>query len=300
MTIQTVSNEPAEIKKDADKTEKTAPDAKATEQKESPDSETGTTEEKEESKESESKDDGESDDSDGDKPKKKGGFQRRIDKLNARNAQALQELEYWRSLATKSAEQTPKEEPKKSDVNKAGEPDPDSYETVTEYYKAVARWEIANERNATRDAEEKNRVISEQDRLQKTHQERVKEYESKVEDFWDVVEQVGDIAPSAAIQQLILESDNGPEIMYLLASNRAEFERINKLSPLACARELGRFERSLSKPSEEKQETKQITKAPKPVAPVGKSSGAAVKSIDDSDISQREYERLRREQMKRA
>ena len=41
--------------------------------------------------------------------KKKGGFQRRIDKLNARNSQTEQELEYWKRMAMKNnaGESTP-------------------------------------------------------------------------------------------------------------------------------------------------------------------------------------------------
>jgi hypothetical protein len=76
-----------------------------TEQKEPAKSDIAETEEVE----TESKDDAEELEASGDdkdKPKKKGGFQRRIDKLNAAKADAQREAEYWKQEALKSVSQS--------------------------------------------------------------------------------------------------------------------------------------------------------------------------------------------------
>ena len=77
-----------------------------------------------------------------DKPKKKGGFQRRIDKLNKARSMAEEERDYWREQALKKGEQIPesKESKPESKAASTGKPDPDKYETVAEYLEAVADW----------------------------------------------------------------------------------------------------------------------------------------------------------------
>jgi hypothetical protein len=84
--------------------------------------------------------------------------------------------------------------------------------------------------------------------------------------------------------------------MYELASDLKEFKRINSLPPLAIAREIGKLELKLSKPSEEKQEIKKTTNAPKPLTPVGSKSAPVKKSPDE--MSQKEYEAWRFKNMR--
>ena len=309
MSIQVRSNEVTEVNTTAATAEPTqsAPEAHApTEQKESSESDTEETEasqgETDESGDSEDHSDESKDDAK-DKPKKKGGFQRRIDKLNARYSAAQQEVEYWRQLALK---QTGAGEPKKEPVESKqpavadGKPNPDHFDTHAEYVEALADWKTEQKLKERDQKLEKTKLEIEQANTLKAHSDRVKSFAEKTDDFADVLESVDDIPVSTAVQEIIISSENGPELMYELAKNRDEYARICKLPPLAAARELGRIEsRIASKASESKPETKKLTKAPKPIGPVGGSKGAVVKSIDDPGLSQAEYEKLRREQMKR-
>lgn len=233
-----------------------------------------------------------------DKPRKKGGFQRRIDKLNARNSAAQAEIEHWKSMALKGAgeskAETKVEEPKQVDT--AGKPNPDSFETHAEYVEALTDWKIETRDKAAKEQAAKVRLETEQSNLMKAHSSRVKDFATKTEDFQDVLESVDDVPVSPTIRELLITSENGPELMYELAKNRAEYERINKLPPLAAARELGKIESKLSAKEEPKQETKKITKAPQPINPVGGKGGPAEKSIDDPNLSQKDYEALRAKQ----
>lgn len=112
---------------------------------------------------------------------------------------------------------------------------------------------------------------------------------------------------SMTVQQVILESENGPALAYELAKNVAEANRIAMLPPIAAARELGKIEsRIASKASEGKQnttqETKRVSSAPKPIAPItsGKTS-APPKNLDEAaKDSYAAYKKLRTEQLKKA
>lgn len=239
------------------------------------------------------------------KPKpKSNGFKKRIDKLNSRLSAKDQELEYWKKEALKAKEiQEPqvKDDVKKETVTD-GEPNPDDFETHVAYVKAFTKWEL-DQRDKDREVKQKEAEAKTAVKTQvETFQSKVQEFKKDKEDFDDVIEAADDIIMSLGVQESILSSDFGPELMYELAKNRDEYERINKLTPLAAAREIGKIEAKLSKSEsseEKKPEAKKLTKAPPPMAPVGsKGAGSSKKSIFDPDLPQAEYERLRREQMK--
>lgn len=314
MSIRILSNEPTAPGTPAVVETQTtsAPEAKATEQNtESTESDTEETEATESnSEEAEQEAESTDDDAEGKateedaKPKKKGGFQRRIDKLNQRMSAAQQEAEYWRALALKNgaAEPAKSEQPAKSEAKttqEVGKPNPESFDTHAEYVEALTDWKLEQREAKSKEEARKHELMSKQEQLVSSYMEKSKAFAEKVEDFQEALESVDDIVASPAVQSLILESENGPELAYELAKNRKEFERINSLSPLAAAREMGKIEARLAKAAtaeEKKPEPKKITKAPQPIAPVGSKGGKASKSIWDADLTQREYEELRRAQ----
>jgi hypothetical protein len=288
--------------KPSEKTEsKSAPVAdQAAEQSKATESDT---EEKETT--DDSQDDGdESESSDGsadDKPKKKSGSQRRKERAERAEAEVDRLRRMVEEMALKGAGASkPESKVETPKANAAGEPEPEDFETHREYVKALTKWEIKQDKEAEQKSAHKAKLETEQKTLQKTHIERVTSFKETAKDFDEVIETVDDIEASAALQDIILSSDNGPELMYELAKNRSEFERINALPPVAAARELGKFEAKLSPQADSKPEIKTLTKAPKPIAPVGSKGGVVEKSIFDvaATGSQSEYEAIRRKQMK--
>lgn len=314
MTIQVVShslpeqvqapaaeNEAKEVKED-----KSALAVDETAEQDSAESDPANTEaseeaetEKDESEADDSEQEPEAKDSEKDKPKKKGGFQRRIDKLNARATASQQEAEYWKQQALKGAGE-PKADAKveKPQADQAGKPDPETFDTHTEYVEALTDWKIEQREKASLEKAQKSQLETEHEKLLKTHFDRVNSFREKTTDFMEVLESVDDLPVSPTVQEIIVASENGPELMFELAKNRAEYERINKLPPLAAARELGRIEAKLAASSETKPTTeiKKQTKAPAPIAPVSSKGGSKEKSIFDPELSQAEYERLRAKQ----
>lgn len=250
---------------------------KTPEQNETEESETSETEAAEEETE-DSGDAGDKDvaaktgDESSDKPKKKSGIQRRVDKLNGRITAAQQEANYWKAEALKNATAS-----KQAQVDQAkpaateGKPNPDKFDTHAEYVEALADWKT-DQKLMERDRKlEQSKLQDAQAKANEAHSKRLKSFADKTPDFQETLENLEDVPSSPAVREIIISSENGPELLYELAKNPDEAKRIASLGPLAAAREMGKIEARLSssKSSDSKQDTKKISQAPKPLAPVG-------------------------------
>lgn len=308
MTIQIRSNDPApapEKTVEAAKVEPSAPEGeKPSEQKELTDSEPEGTEANEEDTEEDSEADpkGEAkpDDAAQAKPKKN-GFQRRVDKLNGRVTAAQQEAEFWKQQALKGASESKPSAVETKPATAEGKPNPDKFDTHAEYVEALTDWKTDQKFNEREQKAEKARLEAKHGEVVQSYSQRAKAFGEKNPDFAEVLSDVDDIQISPALREIIISSENGPQLAYELAKNREEYARVCKLPPLAAAREMGKLESRLT-PASEKNETKKITNASKPLEPVGGGGkGAVKKSIEEiaSTGSQAEYEAARRAEIKK-
>ena len=242
------------------------------------------------------------------KPKKKSGFQRRIEKLNrsisARDSEIMSlraELEKSRSTGTKEKSGEEIEALATSQM-----PSESDFESYADYEAAMIEWRI-DQRLAKRDADAnalKERLAAEAkakddaDSFEAKRQDNIKksaEFEKTHPDFKDVVMDVDDIILSPSLQMAIL--DNGPEFVYELAKNREELERINALDHSAAQRAIGRIEERLAaKTAKPKEEKKVQSKAAPPISTTRASTvTGSHKNIYDEGLSFKEYEKLRAE-----
>ena len=241
----------------------------------------------------------EAEDSDKTRAKKKGGFKRRIEKLNARIAEQQKEAEYWRSQALKTSEAKPTEEPKPQARQSASDkPDPEQFDSHAEYVEALTDWKVSKFHAEKAAAEAKAQMQTEQQKALKAHVDRFQAYAEKNPDIHDLIEDVEDVPMSSTVQEIIVSSESGPALMHELAKNKARYAEICKMSPIAAARALGAIEAKLSAPSSEQASPKKLTSAPKPLSSVSTGKGVVTKSLDDPNLSQKEYERLRYEQIR--
>ena len=233
------------------------------------------------------------------KPKKQSGFKKKIGKLTSKLTAKEKEAEFWKAEALKSRENPAKtQEPVKPQVSES-KPKAEDFETYEEYTEALTDWKIE-------DREVKKEAKLKEAQVQKEFQSRTQEFQSKVAEFakehddWDdALEDVEDINVPIALNEVIISSDIGPALMYELAKNRAELERICKMSPLAAAREIGKLEARLAKPSTDSSEKRQLkSNAPPPISPVGSKSGTVKRTIYDANLPFAEFERLRKDQLK--
>jgi hypothetical protein len=277
---------------------------KAPEQKESTESAPAETDSAENEQSEESGDaegdelDAKTDDTENAKPKKKGGFQRRIDKLNARVAEeraAREAIE--RKLAAIEAAGKP------ADVTKtapqAGKPKPEDFEAHADYVEALTDWKLEQR-------EAKSKAESEKAKLEQTHKqtldahfERERAFSEKTSDYKETIEEIIDLPFSSAVQDAITRSAIGPELLYELGKNQKEAERIARLSAGEAYKAIGKLEAKIELRASEakKPEPKKITQAPKPIEPVGRSASPVSKDPEKMTFS--EYEAYRREQLRK-
>lgn len=257
-----------------------------------------------ESEDSANEDDSQEDPNDQDKvdknvAPKKNGFKRRIDKLTKKMSEKEQELEYWKNqaLSEKSKNtQTQPQAPKEAKIESQNlRPKAEDYETNEAYIEALTDWKV-DQADKKRDQKQKEEAAkADFQKRGQDFQTRITEFKKTASDFDELMEDVHVDVP-IHVQEVFFSSEVGPALMYELAKNPSELERISKLSPIKAALEMGKLEAKFLKTPGSK-ETK-TTKAPEPIRPVGAKGGSVKKDINDPTLSQREYEKLREEQIK--
>lgn len=234
------------------------------------------------------------------KPKAKSGFKKKIDKLNRRLADAEREVAYLRGNAdAKKTPDGPKPEVK-VEASTTGEPDPDKFGSHAEYLKAVAKWTVAEDKKADQAKAETERQKDGEMKAVERLATSIASFKESHKDFDDVV--TDEFKTTPALERAILDSEDPAILMYELCKDPEAYEKIVALPEKQLIRALGRFEAKIEPRAEAKpaaSQEKPTSKAPAPINPVGnKGTGAGKKSINDPNLSQREYEAIRAEQQK--
>jgi hypothetical protein len=229
-------------------------------------------------------------------PKRKGGFQRRIDKLTREKRELearIAALEAKLAGGAGTGAPPGEAEHQARPAEAPGKPRPEDFDTYEAYTEALTDWKL----------EQRERERARQDaerRVFESWMERIDAARKAHPDFDEVVD--SDTPVSAAMQQAILESDQGAEIAYWLGKHPEEAERISKLPPIAAIREIGRIEALLSSKKEPSPKPKAtITRAPKPVTPVSGGKASLTGDIYDPALAEdyTAWERARRAELKR-
>lgn len=216
------------------------------------------------------------------KPKAKGGFQRKIDKLTRERYQLegrLQELE--RQLVGKPAEQPAKEVTPAND----GKPKLEQFENLEDYTEALVDWKT--EQRAQRAQAE-------------SWAEKSDAARDKYEDFDDVLAN-RELKLSAAMQAVIFDSPHGADLAYELGKNPREAERIYKLSPVAAARELLKIEAKFTEPQKPTPEKKpKASAAPEPIQPISATNSSSHDPYGLGDADFEKFEKVRTRELRGA
>lgn len=214
------------------------------------------------------------------KPKR--SARERINELTKRAHEAEREAQRWREAAERKT------------ADPSEKPNPDKFGSYDEYVEALADWK-ADQRVAEsfkrRDAERSQAAEARAAEAKaQAWAERQSEFREATPDYDAVVgKSAVQIAPH--VVDTLLDSESGPELAYHLAKRPETVKRINALSPLSAARELGRIEATLSSPAAP--QIKPASKAPAPITPVRSSAPAAV---DLASANMDQYIAARRKQ----
>jgi hypothetical protein len=277
-------NNGGETPKDEDTSEANGPEEAEPEAESASESETDEEAEQEEEKPEE------------EQPKKKGGFQRRIDRLTREKAELadrLTRLEQGLAQSAVKPGDENREAPKQPAAADAKEPDPKDFETWEKYTAALVEFRLDAREKAKQADEQKKTAAERQKAVVAKWTEQVEQGRDDYDDFDDVV--VKSKRPvSQAVQAFILKSDVGRHVAYELGKDPGALDRINKLDAIDATRELLQIEAQHKKPAPEQKP--KVTKAPKPVKPV---SGAVKPAprLDDPNIGFDQYEQLRKKQL---
>lgn len=228
-----------------------------------------------------------------DKPKFKGGFQKRIDELTRRSYDAerrAQQLEQQlRQVQTSPPPQAQdKPAPKITD-----------FQDIDSYNLAVATWakDQAIEALRAESRQASQRTAQEQSQRQQqiavqtaveTFNAREIDTAAKHADYYEVANsplmvQIRDARPDIA--SAVIDSEHGPEMVYFLGKNPQAAQALARMHPIAAAREIGRIEQMFMQPKA------QATNAPPPPRQVG---GNASAERRPEDMSNEEYRKWRR------
>lgn len=170
-------------------------------------------------------------------------------------------------------------ETKQEVVEAKDAPNPDNYTDYSAYVRDLAKFEAKQEFDALQRQAKESETKANQERELNTKREKIDSVieagEDKYDDFHVKVPQAQISKPA---MEAILECENPHDIVYYLASNDDEAQRLLGLSPAAQAKEIGKLEDKLL----EKKPVKPSS-APAPVTPV-KGGKTPTTSIEDMDM----------------
>lgn len=218
-----------------------------------------------------------------DKGQFKSGVQKRIDTLIFQRNQAERDAAYWRQQAETA--KAPAPPPRLAD-----------FESHDEYDHALQQHRIEEgvNRGLAKNAEQQAARLTQQAQTAtaQAYDQRAAEAASRLPDWAEVVGK--STAPmSPALQEALMESDRGPDLVYHLAKNPAEAERLNSMSVRQMDREIGRLESALAAKAPAPAPAARTTNAPPPATPAAPAA-LAPSHEDPSKMTQEQYEAWRR------
>jgi len=233
-----------------------------------------------------------------DSPKKHNPkLQNRFSQLTAAKreaeAKALQAQERAEAAERKAKELEDRLNPPKKEENKR--PAKEDFTDAFEYAEALASWS-AQDALAQRDLKDREeKAQRERDKVVDAWKGRVTEAKERMPD-WDDMVASSQIAVSDDVRDAIIESDHGPDILYLLASEPEIADKLNGLSVRGQLKEIGRLEAKFERLGEKEEKEpnsiadiakveevseKPRAKAPAPITPV-KGTRAADNPVTDT------------------
>lgn len=173
-----------------------------------------------------------------------------------------------------------------------GEFDPKYIADLTKHHFAINVAEAKAE--AAREAAE-SKATQEQEALVSTWETKLTETEETLPDLRDKLADLDEtfrgVEPEygAYLAQAIMTMDRGPEVLYYLANNVAEAQKIVASGPVSAIIALGRLE-GLMTEQPEKRDEKKVSKAPTPPTTTRGTSVARKASADTDDLEAFERE----------
>jgi hypothetical protein len=195
--------------------------------------------------------------------------------------EAAREREQREALESRIKELEGKVEPKPVEENV--KPQPSQFNDAFEYAEALAEWSAEQAILNREKAEAERKEQEQRQNVIKSWNQRLETVKADLPDYDEMIASASDITVSDAIRDAMLESEQGPRILYHLAENPELAEKLNSMSQVSALREIGKLEAKFeanitSKEAKTEAETKPSiarSKAPAPISPIKTSSAVA-------------------------
>jgi hypothetical protein len=182
-------------------------------------------------------------------------------------------------------------------------PDVNSFDSYAEYVEALADWKIEKrewdreQKQVVAEAQEKQKeVLGSWEAREKATKERVEGYDQLVDQ--DFVQAFTKTVASKEAMMFLLESDNGPDLLFNLAEDDAKLAGFKSMSPVKQVAYLAKMESQFEQVDEK--ETTKVSKAPPPSKSLPKGKTTAIKSIDPTGpLSFSDYQEWRKQQKRK-
>jgi hypothetical protein len=233
------------------------------------------------------------------KPKRTGGFQRKIERLVRENEYLARR---FHELAQQQRQQPPPpQQPQQQPVVADGRPRQDQFDSYDEYLDKLTDWKLEARLQQEHTAQQQRQQAAQQQERLTGWQQRVGQFKAKVPDFEDVLESVEHIGLTTVLRDALFADPLGPELAYELARKPDDFARIVNLDPLAALTALGEFKARLepAKTAAPSNGVKPVSRAPNPIRPVGNGAGAT-STVPMDQMPLGDYIRARERQIKAA
>lgn len=212
------------------------------------------------------------------------GVQKRFDELTKKNRELETKNKELESIKTPVSKDRPLP-PKNSD-----------YVDDSEYQKALVEWKDADDdwKDAAKASETQGKEVAEhQNKNVQRYLDDSERMRAKFSDFDDITS-AENMQYAVEIAAMVLDTNHAPEMNYYLGKNPAELDRIQKLSPLKAAVEIGKLEARF-----ESVRTKKTSKAPAVLNTIKSKSDTVIEDIskiknDDAWFKARQAEKLRK------
>ena len=150
--------------------------------------------------------------------------------------EAAKEREARESLESRIKELEGRAEPKPVEENV--KPSPSQFNDAFEYAEALAEWSAENALLNRDKAENERKAQEERSKIIKSWNDRLVNVKADLPDYDEMIASASDITVNDAIRDAMLESEQGPRILYHLAENPELAEKLNTLSTVSALREI--------------------------------------------------------------
>ena len=229
------------------------------------------------------------------------GVQKRIDTLTRRMheerrqyEQQLAEIRGQLEMQTRLM-QTP-QEPEPVPLHQQPKPRSEDYASTEEWMDARDAWNTAQNFAEWERRQRQEQVALAEQQHQQAMQQREATLRQQHADYDEQIEMLSARGLTPQVYQALLHHEMGPDLAYYLAQHPDDLQRMASLPPLRVWRELGKIEARLESNGSAPTQTappavSSSSPKPAPLTPVGSGgSGAPAPSLDDPNLSQREWE----------